>query len=256
MQNSAFFVHQESYNGSMKVSSKKSRKQKILNLATNFLLLCGVVAVSLISFMPKSQPASTTQASVIYEGNRQSNCVSLMINVYWGTEYIHPMLKVLEEKGVKTTFFVGGMWVSENPEVLKQIASSGHEIGNHGYNHKDHDKLSESANCEEIVACNNVIKSVLGFAPMLFAPPSGAYNKTTVSVASALSMKTIMWTRDTIDWRDKDAALICSRALKDVKGGDLVLMHPTQKTLEALPAIIDGILQKGLTVATVSQTIA
>ena len=89
----------------------------------------------------------------------------------------------------------------------------------------------------------------------LFAPPSGAYDKTTVSCASSLGYKTIMWTRDTVDWRDKDAELIYSRAIKNAKGGDLILMHPTEKTLEALPKIITWFKDNGFNLTTVSNTI-
>lgn len=240
----------------MKVSNKKTKKQIILSIATNCLLLLGVVAVSLVSFIPKNKMASAEKLNVVYEGNRNSKYVSLMINVYWGTEYVEPMLKVLEERNVKTTFFVGGVWVNEAPEMLKKIYDAGHEIANHGYNHKDHDKLSKEANIQEIQACHQAVKSVLGIEMTLFAPPSGAYNKYTISAAESLGQKTIMWTRDTIDWRDKNASVIARRALNNVKGGDLILMHPTAETLKALPEIVDGVIAKGLTVAPVSKTIA
>ena len=90
----------------------------------------------------------------------------------------------------------------------------------------------------------------------LFAPPSGSYNKTTIEVAESLGYKTIMWTRDTIDWRDKDAKLIYNRAIKDIKGGDLILMHPTEKTRDALGEILSYIEQNNLIATTVSNTIA
>ena len=64
-----------------------------------------------------------------------------------------------------------------------------------------------------------------------------------------------MWTRDTIDWRDKDAELIYQRAIKNAKGGDLILMHPTEKTLEALPKIIDYFQTNGFNLTTVTQTL-
>ena len=89
----------------------------------------------------------------------------------------------------------------------------------------------------------------------LLAPPSGAFNDTTLNIAYSLGYKTIMWTRDTIDWRDKDQNIICERATKDAKGGDLVLMHPTQQTLQALPKIISVLQEKNLCVTTVSQTL-
>ena len=100
-----------------------------------------------------------------------------------------------------------------------------------------------------------IVQANLGVEMDLFAPPSGAYNDTTVNVATQLGYKTIMWTHDTIDWRDKDKNLIYNRAVKDAKGGDLVLMHPTEKTLVALPEIIATLQEKGLNVTTVSQTL-
>jgi len=90
----------------------------------------------------------------------------------------------------------------------------------------------------------------------LFAPPSGAYNDTVVRVAEELGYKTVMWTRDTIDWRDHDSELIYKRAVKNLKGGDLILMHPTEATAKTLERIIEEIESKGLTVAPVSEVIS
>ena len=193
---------------------------------------------------------------VYYSGNEESNKISLMINVYWGTEYLDGMLEILDKYDVKTTFFVGGTWAVKESDMLEKIYEKGHEIGNHGYTHKDQDKLNREQNQKEILTTHNIVKDLLNIDMNLFAPPSGAYSKTTVEVASSLGYQTIMWTRDTIDWRDKDADLIYSRAVKDAKGGDLVLMHPTEKTLEVLENIIITLQEKGLKVTTVSDTLS
>ena len=193
---------------------------------------------------------------VYYSGNEESNKISLMINVYWGTEYLDGMLEILDKYDVKTTFFVGGTWAVKESDMLEKIYEKGHEIGNHGYTHKDQDKLNREQNQKEILTTHNIVKDLLNIDMNKFAPPSGAYSKTTVEVASSLGYQTIMWTRDTIDWRDKDADLIYSRAVKDAKGGDLVLMHPTEKTLEALENIIITLQEKGLKVTTVSDTLS
>lgn len=190
----------------------------------------------------------------IYRGESDSRA-SLMFNVYWGSEYIIPILDVLDKNSVKTTFFVGGCWAAENESLLKEIHSRGHEIGNHGYYHKDHDKISATRNREEIEITHKLVKSILGIDMDLFAPPSGAFSDVTLKVAEELGYRTVMWSADTIDWRDKDADLICRRALKDLGGGSLILMHPTAATLEALPKIIAEIKGKGLTVSTVSGTL-
>ena len=89
----------------------------------------------------------------------------------------------------------------------------------------------------------------------LFAPPSGSFSQNTLDVASELGYKTIMWSKDTIDWRDKDSNLVYTRATKSIKGGDLVLMHPTKHTLEALPQIIDYYNSINMKVVTVSENL-
>ena len=238
----------------MKIN-KPSKTQTIINISTNIILLGLVVIISLFSFMPKTVTTAGGNKMAIYNGNKNSDKVSLMINVYWGTEYIEQILTILKEYNIKTTFFVGGIWVEENQNTLKNIINNGHEIGNHGYLHKDHSKLDESSNKQEIQACQNIVKSTTGIEMTLFAPPSGAYSDLTINAAESLNMQTIMWTRDTIDWRDKNAELIYNRAVKNVAGGDLILMHPTEKTVEALPKIIETILTKNLKITTVSETI-
>lgn len=194
---------------------------------------------------------------VYYSGDEKSNKITLMINVYWGTEYLDEMLQILEDNDVKTTFFVGGTWAVAESDMLQKIYDAGHEIGNHGYYHKDQGKLSAEKNYEEIINTHNLVKSLIGVEMDLFAPPSGSYNKKTVEIATELGYKTIMWTdgRDTIDWRDKDSEVIYNRAIKNCKGGDFVLMHPTEATKNALDRIIKTLKGKGFELCTVSENI-
>ena len=222
----------------------------------NCLIVLILAGLSVLAIWGGNMLVNTSTVSgVYYNGDKSSKNISLMINVYWGTEYLDTMLEILKENDVKTTFFIGGTWAVLNEDMLQKIYQDGHEIANHGYHHKDHDKLDEKGNLDEISTTHTIVKELLNVEMELFAPPSGAYDKTTVSVASSLGYKTIMWTRDTVDWRDKDAELIYSRAIKNASGGDLILMHPTEKTVEALPRIIDWFKQNGFNLTTVSQTI-
>ncbi|HEY8424091.1 MAG TPA: polysaccharide deacetylase family protein [Clostridia bacterium] len=191
-----------------------------------------------------------------YNGDTSKNNISLMINVYWGTEYIDDMLMIFDQYDVKCTFFIGGSWASKNEDVLKDIVAHGHELGNHGYFHKDHKNLSREQNREEIYVTEKLIESICGVKTRLFAPPSGSYSKVTLEVAEELGYKTIMWTKDTIDWRDKDTNLIYKRATLKASNGDLILMHPTKNTVEALPDIIKTLKEKGFNLVTVSENIA
>lgn len=230
---------------------------KKLQVFTNTVIIAIVVSICFIAFPTKKNYVQTaTNPYVIYAGNKNENNVSFMINVYTGSEYILDILDVFDLYQAKTTFFVGGCWAVKNIDLLKEIYSRGHEIANHGYYHKDQDKLSYDKNKEEISMNHKLIQSNLGYEMTLFAPPSGAYNDTVVEVARDLGYQVIMWTHDTIDWRDHDTALITKRATQKLSNGDLILMHPTKNTLEALSGILSYAKNNGFNPTTVSNTIS
>lgn len=229
---------------------------KVSKWATNLAIILIIAVIGGFAIFAGVNTIPVTAVSgVYYNGDTTSNKVTLMINVYWGTEYLDDMLNIFKEKNVKTTFFIGGTWAVLNEDYLTKIYEDGHELANHGYHHKDHDKLDEEGNLNEISTTHTIIKELLGVEMNLFAPPSGAYDKLTVSCAEQLGYNTIMWTRDTIDWRDHDENLIYSRAIKNAKGGDLILMHPTEATVKALPKIIDYFQQNNFNLTTVSDNI-
>lgn len=221
---------------------------------TNVFLALIVCVIGAVCFLPAASPASNVDGNLYYRGNSE-NGVSLMINVYWGTEEVEGMLRVLEEYGAKATFFLGGSWADDNVDCVKKIAEGGHEIGSHGYFHRDHSTLTYRENVEEIGNSIEFISLITHTPVTLFAPPSGAYNDDTLNASQALGLKTVMWSKDTVDWRDKDESLCFRRATNGVSGGDLILMHPMEHTLAALPRILQYYRDKGLAAITVSENI-
>ena len=79
----------------------------------------------------------------------------------------------------------------------------------------------------------------------MFAPPSGDVNSTLVSLAKQQGCLTIMWTADTIDWRDQDREKICARVKRNLTPGALILTHPTKATIESLDEITSFAKQAG-----------
>lgn len=231
-------------------------KSKIfLHIVVNVLLVATVVCIVAVSLTGATANVFNKDDSApIYRGNA-SDKVALMINVYWGTEYLDGFLEIFKKYDVKCTFFVGGSWVTQNPEYLQKIVSEGHEIGNHGYFHKEYGKLTYKQNADEIVACSKIVFEYCGIYPTLFAPPSGDFSAETLKAAKDNGFKTIMWSRDTIDWRDKDSELVYTRATKSTSGGELILMHPTPHTLQALEKIVKYYLQNNIRPVTVGEII-
>lgn len=246
----------------MKIFGFREKKKKLSGRAFRNIVANSVIGFVLLSMFALTYVGGTLKAfskaddSPIYNGNLNSNNVSLMINVYWGNEYLDSMLETLKNNNVTTTFFLGGMWVEKYPDLAKKIQANGHEIANHGYFHKDQDKINLDNNKKEISSCHEIVKNTLGVEMTLFAPPSGAFNQSTMQAAKSLNYSVIMWTRDTIDWRDQDVDTIYNRAIKNAKGGDLILMHPTKCTAEALPRIIEALKNQGLNITTVTNCLS
>lgn len=219
----------------------------------NVVIVVVVAAIAFVGFSGNAAAVSEVGGAV-YRGGA-SDKVCLMFNVYGGTEYLGEILETLDEHEVKTTFFVGGCWVKSHEAELNEIAERGHEIGNHGFFHRDHAKLDAAKNGEEIVACHNIVKAVTGKEMKLFAPPSGSYSSVTLDIAAKKGYTTVMWSKDTVDWRDKDCGLIYTRATKNVSGGELILMHPTAATAEVLCKVLCTLRENGLTATTVGDVL-
>ena len=225
-----------------------------LKLATNIVMGVLIFSIGALCLSPieESVSADTNGTELYRYAEQNATGVSLMFNVYWGTDEVYRILDILSAHEAKATFFIGGCWADDNVDCLRAIYAAGHEIGNHGYFHKDQDKLSLLENQKEISQCNRFIELSIGVKPTLFAPPSGAYNDNTLEAAKALGMTTVLWSKDTIDWRDKNAAVIYSRATKNIKLGDFVLMHPMKETADALNDILKFYETQGLKAVTVS----
>ena len=221
---------------------------------SNCALALIVLIIGAVCFLPGAIAASVPAGEVYRRGRGEG--VSLMVNVYEGEEVVAGMLDLFRERGVFVTFFVGGCWADDHVPLVRRMAAEGHEVGSHGYFHRDHEALSLKENLEEISASVEFLSLVTGQEISLFAPPSGAYGSDTLRAAESLGLKTILWSKDTIDWRDHDVALCFTRATENVSAGELILMHPKEHTLKAMPKILDAYAERGISVIPVGENIA
>lgn len=192
----------------------------------------------------------------IYKGNSNKPMVALMINVAWGNEYIPRMLEILKQENVRATFFFDGRWLNENRELALQIIHEGHEASNHGYSHRNMSELDRESAIEEMMKTQKLLKEVLEVDNQWFAPPSGDYDQETVLLAHELGLKTVLWTIDTVDWKNPSPSWIKNRIETRIEPGALILMHPTDASTKALSSIISVIKQKDLHLGTVSELLS
>ncbi len=192
-------------------------KNKIISVIVNIALCAIIASISIVGFVGGEAAEVTSDGENLYYKSEAGKGVSLMFNVYQNTRNVEAIMDILDEYSAKATFFLGGCWADDNIDCVRQIAERGHEVASHGYFHKDHSKMTYEQNLAEIRPSVKLVNAILGKEITLFAPPSGAFNDSTVTAAASLGLKTIMWSRDTIDWRDGDVALITSRATKNLQ---------------------------------------
>lgn len=230
-------------------------KSRLIIISKKKLIVILVLFVALILFIFAIRTISINTLNYydpIYKGLEDEKQIAFACNVVWGEEYLPQILKIFKDNDIEITFFIGGQWAEKNEELLKSIHNDEHELGNHGYKHLYHSKLTPDANKQEILKTEEIVKRVTGCKTNLFAPPYGDLNDTVVDSAEALGYKVIMWSIDTIDWNTKDYKKILKRLEKKHHNGAIVLMHPTKVTIEALPKMIESLKSHGYEITTVS----
>lgn len=195
-------------------------------------------------------------AHPIYKGNPNKPMAAIMVNVAWGNEYIPQILDIFEQNNVKATFFFDGSWLRNNQAMAADILHDGHEIGNHGYSHRNMSELSRSDAMREITKTEALLQEQLNVKSKLFAPPSGDYDQETVEIAHELHMKTILWTIDTVDWKNPHPQAIVRKIKANIEPGSLILMHPKASSTAALPQIIQTIRHHEIELGTVSDVLS
>lgn len=184
---------------------------------------------------------------------RRAKCVALTFDD--GPDiYTEQLLRTLRDAHVRATFFMLGIQVQKFPTVARHVAAATEEIGDHTWDHKDLTLITPHDARIEIARARTEIADVIGMWPALFRPPYGSTNPTVAGLAGGLGMPVILWNVDTLDWKDRVAKIVAQRAVSEARPGSIILMHDIySSTVDAVPAIIKGLRQRGFTVVTVSQ---
>jgi polysaccharide deacetylase family sporulation protein PdaB len=236
------------------------RKVFLVLTKKRMALFATILAVILI-FVTINDPAivgasATKRELPIYCVRRDNKCVSLTFDAAWGNEDTQTLIDILGKYNVKATFFVVGFWVDKFPESVKALSDAGHEVMNHSSDHAHFSKLSAEQIVENVTACNNKINAVTGVMPSLFRCPYGEYDDHVIKALKSIGMYTIQWDVDSLDWKNLSSAEITQRVTSKVQPGSIVLFHNAAlHTPEALPAIIEYLIQNGYSIIPVSELI-
>jgi peptidoglycan/xylan/chitin deacetylase (PgdA/CDA1 family) len=158
------------------------------------------------------------------------------------------VLDVLDEYGVKATFFVNGFRVQAYPEVAAEIVRRGHSLQNHTYGHNRLPLLSDGGIRHDIVRGADTIFEATGAVCTCLRPPWGLVNSRVRRVTADAGESIILWTVDSMDYSHQSAARTVETVLEDLGAGDIILMHDSLGWVarDALPVIIATVRARGL----------
>ena len=166
--------------------------------------------------------------------------------------FTRQLLDGLYDRGAKATFFLCGYRMKDYPDITQRIFEEGHEIGCHGYSHDPMQTMSRRDIAGEIMDMTALLPE--GCSVRYLRPPCGFCSDGIRQVAEARQMAILSWSVDPKDWETHDAAAIEKATLKNIKDGDIVLLHDmSTSSVTAALAIADALMEQGFTLVTVSQ---
>lgn len=231
---------------------RKERKRWVSGVLCAAALLLAVSGVY-ASGVRSAEVLARKREVPVYAVDRDDGKIAISFDAAWGGDKTEKILDILDEFGVKTTFFMVDIWTRRYPELAKEIVNRGHEIGNHSATHPHMSKLSRDEIRRELDTMADNAQAVTGERPSLFRPPYGDYDNDVVLAARAAGYEVIQWSVDSLDWKNQGVQPLIDRAARNVKSGDIVLFHNDSKyILDALPAILKSYREQGLEIVPIS----
>lgn len=183
----------------------------------------------------------------IYCVDTNEKKVAITFDASWGEDKTEEILKILDKYNVKATFFIVSAWADENPDVVKKMYDSGHEIANHSNRHPDFTRVSKERMLSELNACDEKLVKYTGTkTPELFRFPDGEYNDQSVAVVEGAGKYCIQWDVDSIDWMNNGVDVEYNRVVSKTKPGSIILFHTYGKyTPTTLPMVIETLKSQG-----------
>jgi len=177
------------------------------------------------------------------------------------------ILDLLAEEGIKATFFVISR--ADVEDIYKRIIDEGHEIGNHSYSHNFRRLYRSGIDAfrDDLLRMHDFLFDNFGYTATSYRFPGGSMSwsrdviKSRIEVLEDHGYKYFDWHVDSRDGTsrqaDNSAQAITNIILGTTDGREhvIILMHDFKwrdTTLEALPAIINGLREQGYAFDTIS----
>ena len=193
----------------------------MLALALTAVSAAAAVAAGYQSMAPTGQWYGRTFTGLA-RGSRQ---IALTYDDGPNDPHTLQLLEVLARHGVRATFFLIGQYVRQRPDIVREIVRAGHVVGNHTFTHPLLILKSEAEIRRELSQCRSALQDAVGEHSNLFRPPFGGRRPAALRIARELGLEPVMWNVTGYDWNAPRAEIIESKVTKQIRGGDVILLH-------------------------------
>jgi len=171
------------------------------------------------------------------------------------------LLDLLDGHPIRATFFQCGRNVERLPEVAREVAARGHEIGNHSHTHPGFYMRSGRFLHDELARAQEAIGAATGLRPTLFRAPCGTRWPGLRRAQKRLGLLGVMWTVLGRDWA-LPAEAIVRRLVRGARNGAILCLHDGREVrprpdvrsmLEAVRRLIPALQERGFRFETVSE---
>lgn len=172
--------------------------------------------------------------------NASKNQMAITFDDGPNPEFTPQVLALLKQFDAKATFFCIGKHIETYPELFKQILDEGHTVGNHTYSHSNAFGFFRTQKVqEELEKSNTIIKQFSGLSAKLYRPAFGVTNPNIRCAVQNLNLTTIGWNKRSLDTTNLSDEQILKRVTKNIKSGDVILLHDTRdKSVRVLEQLL------------------
>ncbi len=212
--------------------------------------ILGIIIGCLVTFL--SPRVATAQDCCLPDGAK-TKYVALSFDDGPSLKYTPMMLDVLEENGVKASFFLIGQNINEETApVIRRMVRMGCDVENHTYSHPNLTQISDSQILEEVAKTDSLIEVYAGAKPKYLRPPFTAHN---AHVAGLIDGKIFIAGLSCRDWRaEMPVEDRITMTLDRVEDGRILLFHDTNElTVEAMKTIIPELKARGYEIVTIHE---
>ncbi len=159
------------------------------------------------------------------------------------------VLDRLKKHNVRAVFYIIGGRINKAPHLVKRMAQEGHVLANHTFIHSYQKKQTLFEYVHDLKRCQKIIEKHTGIQPLFFRPRNGTISLKILISVMLVKLKITLWSSDEKDWdvrTSEDARKCAGRIIKNVKPGDIVLLHADNAgILEILDIILPQLTNKG-----------